>query len=72
MGKATRKDSLGVDFFRIGEKTTMNIVDAVQQRKSIRHFIIAIAIGYPDNDFPANKVVSNREAVDNITAWRGF
>ncbi len=37
-----------------------------------KRIIISIAIGYPDNDFPANKVVSNREPVDAITTWRGF
>jgi nitroreductase len=37
-----------------------------------RRIIAAIAIGYPDWDFPANKVESEREPVDNITAWLGF
>ncbi len=33
---------------------------------------ISIAIGYPNYDFPANKVVSTREPVENITTWCGF
>jgi nitroreductase len=37
-----------------------------------KRIVISIAIGYLDEDFPANKVVSTREAVDAITAWRGF
>jgi len=37
-----------------------------------KRIIIAIAIGYPNWDFPANKVVSNREPVENITTWIGF
>jgi len=37
-----------------------------------KRIIISIAIGYPDEDFPANKVVSTREPVDAITTWRGF
>ncbi len=32
----------------------------------------AVAMGYPDPDFPANKVESERAAVDEITAWIGF
>jgi nitroreductase len=37
-----------------------------------KRIIIAIAIGYPNWDFPANKVVSNREPIENITTWIGF
>lgn len=42
-----------------------NIPDAKQ-------IIIAVAIGYPDWDFPANQLETPRESVDNITTWRGF
>jgi len=34
--------------------------------------MISIAIGYPNPDFPANKVVSHREPAENITTWCGF
>ena len=34
--------------------------------------IISIAIGYPDWDFPANKVESGRDPVEDITTWCGF
>lgn len=37
-----------------------------------KRLIISIAIGYPDWDFPANKVETEREAVDNLTTWVGF
>jgi nitroreductase len=37
-----------------------------------KRIVISIAIGYPNWDFPANKVVSNREPVENITNWIGF
>jgi nitroreductase len=37
-----------------------------------KRIIIAIAIGYPDWDFPANKLQSEREPVENITTWQGF
>ena len=34
--------------------------------------VAAIAIGYPNWDFPANKIVTTREPVDNISSWHGF
>ena len=37
-----------------------------------KRIIIAIAIGYPDGDFPANKLGSTREPVESMTTWRGF
>jgi hypothetical protein len=37
-----------------------------------KRIVISIAIGYPDWDFPANKVESAREPIDTITRWCGF
>jgi len=37
-----------------------------------QRIIVAIAVGYPNWDFPANKVESSREPVENITTWCGF
>ena len=37
-----------------------------------KRIIISLAIGYPDLDFPANRVVSPREDVNTITTWCGF
>ncbi len=37
-----------------------------------KRIMIAIAIGYPDWDFPANAVESDREPVDDTTTWLGF
>jgi len=37
-----------------------------------KRLIAAIAIGHPDWEFPANKVESDREPVDNIITWCGF
>jgi nitroreductase len=34
--------------------------------------IMCLAIGYPDWDFPANKLVTPREALNNNTKWYGF
>ena len=37
-----------------------------------KKIFMAISIGYPDWDFPANKIESEREPVENITSWVGF
>jgi nitroreductase len=37
-----------------------------------KRIMIAVAMGYPDGDFPANKLVSSREPVDKLTTWVGF
>ena len=37
-----------------------------------KRIIAAIAIGYTDWDFPANKVETEREPIRNITTWLGF
>ena len=37
-----------------------------------KRIIAAVAIGYPDWDFPANKVESERESIENFTTWLGF
>jgi len=31
--------------------------------------VIAIAVGYPDPDFPTNKVQSQREQLENVVTW---
>ena len=31
-----------------------------------------IAIGYPNWDFPTNRITTEREAIDNNTTWCGF
>jgi nitroreductase len=37
-----------------------------------KRILAAIAVGFPDWDFPANRLESTRELVDNITSWCGF
>jgi nitroreductase len=37
-----------------------------------KRLMIAIAMGYPDEDFPANQVKSERVPVNDITTWIGF
>jgi len=37
-----------------------------------KRILASIAVGFPDWDFPANKLESTRELVNNITTWCGF
>lgn len=37
-----------------------------------KRIAVSIAIGYPDWDFPANRLTTSREPAENITLWRGF
>jgi nitroreductase len=37
-----------------------------------KRIIIAIAIGYPDWGFPANRLETTRAEIDDITTWYGF
>jgi nitroreductase len=37
-----------------------------------KRVLAAIALGFPDWDFPANKLESTREHIDNMTNWCGF
>lgn len=37
-----------------------------------KRIIMAIAIGYPDGDFPANRIETTRVPIDEITLWRGI
>jgi len=37
-----------------------------------KRLMIAVALGYPDENFPANRVKSERVPVDQITTWIGF
>ena len=37
-----------------------------------KQIIMAIAIGYPNWDFPVNRLETTRESVDSLTRWCGF
>lgn len=37
-----------------------------------KQIIIAIAIGYPNLEFPGNRLETTRESIDKITTWCGF
>ncbi|MFZ5570652.1 MAG: nitroreductase [Thermodesulfobacteriota bacterium] len=48
------------------------VVREIARIPESKRIIIAIAIGYPDPDFPANKNRSRREPATNLTSWVGF
>jgi nitroreductase len=37
-----------------------------------QHLLLSIALGYPNNDFPANKVRAERDPIAANTSWIGF
>jgi nitroreductase len=37
-----------------------------------KQIMIAVAMGYPDSDFPANRINSPRVPVEDLTTWVGF
>jgi nitroreductase len=37
-----------------------------------KKIVICVSLGYPDGEFPANRLESSREPAENITAWHGF
>lgn len=49
--------------------------DVIRQHTGIdegKAIVISIAMGYPDPDFPANRIESGRIALSENTAWYGF
>ncbi|MBI4285651.1 MAG: nitroreductase [Chloroflexi bacterium] len=49
--------------------------DAVRKALDIpdsKRIIVGIAIGYPDEDFPANSIRTERETLDKLITWRGL
>ena len=57
------------------ERQGVNFPEAVRKHTGIpesKRQVISIAIGYPDWDFPANKVESKREPLENVVTWCGF
>ncbi|WP_028314748.1 nitroreductase [Desulfatibacillum aliphaticivorans] len=57
------------------ENQGVTYADVVKKHAGIpesKRLVAAIAIGYPDWDFPANKVESQREPIDNVITWCGM
>lgn len=57
------------------ENQGISYADVVRKHAGIpeaKRLMAAIAIGYADWDFPANKVESRREPIDNVITWCGI
>ena len=63
-GLSTCIESAGIMFPEVVRKLTP-IPDS-------QYIVMGIAIGYPDWDFPANKIETNREPLENFVTWCGF
>jgi nitroreductase len=63
-GLGTCIEGQGVMFPRVIRKHT-----GLPESKKI---IIGIAIGYPDPEFPANRLESAREPLETVATWHGF
>jgi len=63
-GLGTCINSQGIMFPDVVRKIT-----GLQESKKM---YISIAIGYPDDDHPANTLISERESVENVVKWVGF
>lgn len=52
--------------------TYADVIREVTKIPDSKRLMAAIAIGYPDWEFPANQVQSEREPIDNIVTWFGL
>ncbi len=68
------KDPDGYDAFykEIKDILAHKVIKDILGIPESKRIVIAIAIGYPDWDFPANKIESKREPLQNVTTWYGF
>jgi nitroreductase len=49
-----------------------DIVRQITNIPAYKRLMISIAIGYPDSDFPANRLVTKRLPLENVVSWLGF
>ena len=47
-------------------------VREIAQIPENKRIVMAIAVGYPDWDFPANHITTDRESIEHNTHWIGF
>lgn len=52
--------------------TYQNVLREVGGIPKNKQIVTAIAIGYPNGSFPANKIETPREPARNLTFWNGF
>ncbi|MHB1127528.1 MAG: nitroreductase [Bacillota bacterium] len=66
------KYNLGTCIHAQGARYYPDVIRKVLGFPATKRIVMAISIGYPDWDFPANKVESQREPLANVTKWFGF
>jgi nitroreductase len=57
------------------EEQVAQYPDVIRKHTGIpedRNIIIGIALGYPDMDFPANQLQSQRASLEEVASWVGF
>lgn len=57
------------------ENQGITYADVLRQHANIpdnKRLMAAVAVGFPDWEFPANQVRSSREPIDHIVTWCGF
>jgi len=78
LGLVTQTIALAAVNFGLGTCIQRVLVDSPEIVRRIagipesKKLAIGIAIGYPDWDFPANKIQSVREPLANLVTWRGM
>ena len=78
LGAATQNLALVAVNFGLGtcvERALVDYPEVVRRIAGIpesKNLAVGIAIGYPDWDFPANKLQNTREPLANIVTWRGI
>jgi nitroreductase len=53
----------------------ISYTDVIRKHASIdqsQQILMGIAIGYPDETYPANSLVTPREKLDSVSSWIGF
>ena len=60
------EDHIASDFRSAGCITVVTRVSTGER------FVVGVAIGYEDPDFPANKIESKRVPMEELTNWNGF
>ncbi|MHB1418751.1 MAG: nitroreductase [Bacillota bacterium] len=63
---------LGTIIHAQGARYYPQVIKKVLGLPDTKQVVMAISIGYPDWDFPANKIESQREPLANVTKWYGF
>ena len=77
LGTITQTIALVATNFGLGtciQRGAVNYPEVIRRITGIpesQKIAMGIAIGYPDRDFPANKVEAKREPLDNIVTWLG-